>query len=377
MRILGIETSCDDTAASLIETDGKYMTILAERTASQIEVHKMYGGVVPEVAGRKHAEQIIPVIDVVIKNHGKPDIIAVTAGPGLMTGLLVGTEIAKSLSYLWDIPVVPVNHIDGHIHTSMLPEQVPEGTFDLRQIVFPALALTVSGGHTELVLMKSHTEFEKIGGTRDDAAGECFDKVGKLIGIDYPGGPKISALAEQGRRDAITFPRPMIDSDNADMSFSGLKTAALYWLRDNDLADNTHRHCEERGTSDAAISDNEKDRHTSATATVRDDETSITKEDFCASLEAAIGDLLVSKTVKSVKQFEPKTVLLVGGVSANTYLRESLRQALPNTNLLIAPRKYGMDNATMIALAGYFIYQNEGATPWQEIQADPQWRIWS
>lgn len=362
MRILGIETSCDDTAASLIETDGVTMTILAERTASQIEVHKMYGGVVPEVAGRKHAEQIIPVIDEVIKDHGKPDIIAVTAGPGLMTGLLVGTEIAKTLSYLWDIPVVPVNHIDGHIHTSMLPEQVPEGTFDLRQIEFPALALTVSGGHTELVLMKSHTEFEKIGGTRDDAAGECFDKVGKLIGIDYPGGPKISALAEEGDRSAIPFPRPMIDSDDFDMSFSGLKTAALYWLRDHSLAATKTVH------NFAALP--------SGFHGTRNDQ-EITTADFCASLETAIGDLLVSKTIKAAKKFKPKTVLLVGGVSANTFLRESLRSTLSDTTLQIAPRKYGMDNATMIALAGFFRYAEDGATPWQEVQANPQWRVWS
>ena len=223
MFILGTESSCDDTSVALLDTNDSGFTVMAEKTASQIEVHKKYGGVVPEIAGRQHAENILPVIEEVM-NHAKasgfsnekPDAIAVTAGPGLITGLLIGVEAAKGLSYLWDVPLVRVNHISGHVHSVELPyptditPSFPPPT-RVRKIDFPALALIVSGGHTELLKMTDHNKYELLGRTRDDAAGECFDKVAKLLGFEYPGGPVISKFAKEGNPHAIAFPRPMAD----------------------------------------------------------------------------------------------------------------------------------------------------------------------
>ncbi|MEK7084894.1 MAG: tRNA (adenosine(37)-N6)-threonylcarbamoyltransferase complex transferase subunit TsaD, partial [Patescibacteria group bacterium] len=241
MIILGIESSCDETSVALVEASDDGFVVLAEKTQSQIDVHKKYGGVVPEIAGRQHAENVMPIVESVIGDwrleigdaKTVPDVIAVTAGPGLVTGLVVGVEAAKALSYLWDVPLVAVNHIEGHIHSVQI--QNPKSKIQ-NPIQFPAVCLIVSGGHTELLLMRDHGVYELIGKTRDDAAGECFDKVGKLIGIDYPAGPTISKLAETGSPVAIPFPRPMLDSDNFEFSFAGLKTATLYWLRDHALS---------------------------------------------------------------------------------------------------------------------------------------------
>lgn len=334
MRILGIESSCDDTSVALLEGSSEGLLVVAEKTASQIDIHKKYGGVVPEIAGRKHAEKILPVVEAVLEGQEKPDTIAVTSGPGLMTGLLVGTEVAKTLSYVWDVPLVRTNHIEGHIYSVLLDA-------DVREIVFPALCLIVSGGHTELILMKDHGVYELVGKTRDDAAGECFDKVAKLLGLDYPGGPKISKFAEAGNTTAIAFPRPMLDSGDFDMSFSGLKTAALYHIRDNDVTSDEER------------------------------------ADFCASFEQAIVDVLVKKTAAAVKKFDPKTIILSGGVSANTKLRKTLKETLSEIPVLVPPRKYCMDNATMIAAAGYFRAIKKDYTAWQDLEADPQWRVYN
>ncbi len=340
MKILGIESSCDDTSVALVEANGDTFTVLAEKTASQIEVHKQYGGVVPEVAGRQHAEAIFPVIDEVMRGQERPDAIAVTAGPGLITGLAIGVEAARSLSYLWDIPLIRTNHMDGHVHSVQIkPESTP--------LQFPALALLVSGGHTELLLMHDHGRYEKLGATRDDAAGECFDKVAKLLGLEYPGGPKISALAKNGNTHAIPLPRPMMREDNFDFSFAGLKTAALYWLRDNEL---------------------------SVTPP------GPTMEDFCASLEQAITDVIVSKTCRAAEEYKPKTIMLGGGVSANEKIRESLRVALtevlPEATFLVPDRRYSMDNGAMIAVAGYYQAQKNKFTPWRELVADPAWEAY-
>ncbi|MBU2542297.1 tRNA (adenosine(37)-N6)-threonylcarbamoyltransferase complex transferase subunit TsaD [Patescibacteria group bacterium] len=222
MIILGIESSCDDTSVALIDITDKRIEILAEKTASQIEVHKKYGGVVPEIAGRLHAEKILPVIESVFaeatpdKEVIKPDVIAVTSGPGLITGLLVGVEASKTLSYLWNVPIVSVNHIEGHIHSVQIQNHKSK---IVNKFNYPVLSLVASGGHSEIILSTEEGKYEKIGGTCDDAAGECFDKVAKLLGFDYPGGPKISQFAETGNPEAIKFPRPMIDSDNFDFSF--------------------------------------------------------------------------------------------------------------------------------------------------------------
>jgi len=373
MIILGIESSCDDTSVALIETNsstlsyspsdnGENFVVLAEKTASQIEVHKKYGGVVPEIAGRMHAENIMPLIECVLEeaeiatvvptksgllrndSHFKPDVIAVTSGPGLITGLLVGVEAAKTLSYLWDVPLVSVNHIDGHVHSVEIRNPKLETR---NQLVFPALCLIVSGGHTELLLMENHDKYKLLGKTRDDAVGETFDKVAKLIGFDYPGGAKISQTAEGGNTKAINFPRPMLDK-GYEFSFAGLKTSALYWLRDNAkqkpigyelLAMNLH--------------------------------------DFCASFEQAIIDVLTTKTLRAVKEFKPKTVIIGGGVSANKKLRNELdRQLKTIGSELLAPNlRYSMDNAAMIAVAGYYKAKKKNYTNWKKIEANPNWRL--
>lgn len=355
MKILGIESSCDDTSVALVEAQGDQFVVLAEKTASQIEIHKQYGGVVPEVAGRQHAEAIFPVIEEVMRGQERPDAIAVTAGPGLITGLAIGVEAARALSYLWDVPLIRTNHMDGHVHSVQIkPEATP--------IEFPALALLVSGGHTELLLMRDHGVYEKLGATRDDAAGECFDKVAKLLGLEYPGGPKISALAKQGNPHAIPLPRPMMREDNFDFSFAGLKTAALYWLRDNELS----------------IAPTGLNLPAGIFGVVPAEPT---LEDFCASLEQAITDVIVHKTCRAAAKFQPKTIMLGGGVSANEKIRESLRialaQTLPEATFLVPDRRYSMDNGAMIAVAGYYQAQKNKFTPWRELVADPAWEAYS
>lgn len=334
MKILGIESSCDDTSVALIEASPAGFVVLSEKTASQIDIHKKYGGVIPEVAARAHAEFILPLVEEVLAGQ-KPDVIAVTGGPGLMTALLVGVEAARVLSYLWDIPLVRVNHIEGHMLSVLINKQI--------DFEFPALALVVSGGHTEIIVLKNFGEYEKIGKTVDDASGECFDKVAKLLDLEYPGGPKISKLALEGNTQAIQFPRPMIHENNFNFSFSGLKTAALYWLRDNTLDETT------------------------------------TLNDFCASLEQAITDVLVTKTMKAAKKYNPKTILIGGGVSANKKLRETLQTEIqaqfPETQFLVPEFKYAMDNAAMIAVAGYFKAKKKEFTSWEELKADPQWEL--
>ncbi len=349
MKILAIESSCDDTSVALLKIDQGIFEIISEKTASQIDIHQKYGGVVPEVAGRAHAENIMPVIEEVMKNQEKPDIIAATTGPGLITGLLVGTEAAKALSYLWDIPFISINHIEGHIHSVLLDNQ---------KIEFPAIALIVSGGHTELILMKNHGQYELIGKTTDDAAGEAFDKVAKLLGLDYPGGPKISKHAENGNANAIPFPRPMLDKKNFDFSFSGLKTSALYWLRDNKLATLRTNPLGKISTWFGQSNQNQ-----------------ITIDDFCASFEQAIVDVLVKKTFRAAKKYQPKTIIVAGGVSANKKLRKTLKSALDIPVLYPEP-KYCMDNAAMIGAAAYFKASKKEFNDWKAVKANPNWKVY-
>jgi N6-L-threonylcarbamoyladenine synthase len=357
MKILGIESSCDDTSVALVECSEHGFNVLAEKTASQIDIHKKYGGVVPEIAGREHAAAIMPVIEAVMQGQDKPDAIAVTAGPGLITGLVIGVEAAKNLAYLWNIPLIRTNHMDGHVHSV---ELISGQSLQKNEIQFPALCLLVSGGHTELLLSTEHGAYEKLGKTRDDAAGECFDKVAKLLGLEYPGGPKISLLAKTGQKTAIPFPRPMLKENNFDFSFAGLKTAALYWLRDNSLAP------ESPSFFQKIITFLRKSRN-------------ITLPDFCASFEQAIVDVLVEKTCRAAKKYKPKTIVLGGGVSANERVRESLRTELqkiaPDSILLVPEKKYAMDNGAMIAVAGFYQMKNRSIT-WQKIQADPNWEAY-
>jgi N6-L-threonylcarbamoyladenine synthase len=231
MKILAIESSCDDTSVVLVECSNKGFFVIAEKTASQINLHKKYGGVIPEIAGRLHAEKIIPLVEEILK-EGNPDVITVASGPGLITGLIVGVETARNLSYLLQKPLVSVNHLEGHIHSVEVNSKFKN---QKSKIAYPALFLIVSGGHTELILMKKPGTYKLIGATQDDAAGECFDKVAKMLKLAYPGGPKISILAQKGNSKAIDFPRPMLNQDNFNFSFSGLKTAALYHLQKNPI----------------------------------------------------------------------------------------------------------------------------------------------
>ncbi|WP_445493132.1 tRNA (adenosine(37)-N6)-threonylcarbamoyltransferase complex transferase subunit TsaD [Niallia sp. 03133] len=312
--ILGIETSCDETAVSVVKNGSE---ILSNIVASQIESHKRFGGVVPEIASRHHVEQITLVIEEAIAraNVGYEDLdaIAVTEGPGLVGALLIGVNAAKAISFAHDIPIVGVHHIAGHIYANQLVDKLE----------FPLLSLVVSGGHTELVYMKEHGHFEVIGETRDDAAGEAYDKVARTLNLPYPGGPHIDLLAQNGN-PTIKLPRAWIEG-TYDFSFSGLKSAVI----------NTVHNAEQRGET-------------------------IKPEDLAASFQASVVDVLVSKTVQAAKEFEVKQVLLAGGVAANKGLRNTLEQAfqtLPEIKLSIPPLSLCTDNAAMIAAAGTVFYQ--------------------
>jgi len=287
MKILGIETSCDETSASIVK-DGR--DIISLITLSQIDVHKQYGGVFPEMAAREHLKNIIPVTHQCFEKAkikpGNIDFIAVTIGPGLPPSLLIGVQIAKSLAYVWNKPIYGMSHIKAHIYANWL-----ERNFEDKK-VFPALCLVVSGGHTLLVLMKSHREFKALGETRDDAAGEAFDKVARLLGLGYPGGPIISKLAEKGNRKAFDLPRPMIDTEDFDFSFSGLKTAVLRIVKEKECCSKS-----EKKSLDSKF-----------------------VKDMAASFEQAVVDTLVIKSLKAAQKFKPKSLMLSGGVAANGIL---------------------------------------------------------
>ncbi|MBI4128174.1 MAG: tRNA (adenosine(37)-N6)-threonylcarbamoyltransferase complex transferase subunit TsaD [Parcubacteria group bacterium] len=354
ITLLAIETSCDETAAAVVggpREGGAYPRVLANIVSSQIPLHERYGGVVPEVAARAHVERIIPVIRLALtrafRNSGsqspqatgmsgkkilpyldKIDAIAATYGPGLMTSLMVGLTTAKTLVTLLRLPFVVVNHLEGHVAANFVglsTRRSPQATPRSGTIQFPALALIVSGGHTELVRMRALGEYELIGQTRDDAAGEAFDKIGKLLGLDYPAGPKIAALAENGDPKAFTFPRPMMDSPDFDFSFSGLKTALRYFLAKEQAIDKGRR------------------------------------ADIAASVQAAIVEVLIEKTVRAAESHRVQSVLLAGGVAANRLLRtklgDALAKRLPGALYHIPSLDLCTDNAAMIGIAGYFAYR--------------------
>ncbi len=331
MKILSIETSCDETAAAVVE-DGIH--ILSDITSSSIRDHRKYGGIVPEIAARRQVEYIIPVITKATVNfHPKHlDAIAVTVGPGLVGSLLVGVETAKTLALVWEKPLVPVHHVIGHIYSPWLTNnsQKPE---------FPALVLTVSGGHTELILMKDHGVFEQLGSTRDDAAGEAFDKVARLLGLPYPGGPEIERIASQGDPQAYNLPRPMLNQANYDFSFSGLKTAVIGLFPHSNTAN-----------------------HRKALKAVSPKQAA----DIAASFQKAVVDSLTGKVLQAMRDLRVRSVLLTGGVSANKALREQLRLEVgkfPGVNFLCPPINLAMDNATYIATAAYFNYTRWAINP--------------
>ncbi|MBU4216604.1 tRNA (adenosine(37)-N6)-threonylcarbamoyltransferase complex transferase subunit TsaD [Candidatus Parcubacteria bacterium] len=340
MIILGIETSCDETAASIIKGEENKIEVLSNIISSQIDIHRQYGGVVPEVAAREHVLNIMPVIDEALKianlKHGAIDAIAVTVGPGLVTSLQTGVETAKVLSYAWNIPVIGINHIEGHIAANFI------GEFSVLNFEFPMIVLTVSGGHTMLILSKQLGQFETVGETVDDAAGEAFDKAAKLMDIGYPGGPIISTEADKfneinNTQPAIKLPRPMLTSKNFNFSFSGLKTALRYAL-------------EKDSTWQNRISE------------------------YCFHFQQAIIDVLIHKTIKAAEKYNAKTVMLAGGVSANKELRLQLETAvkerLIGTKFNLPDLKYTTDNAAMIAAAGYFKAQQQEFTKWSDLKVD-------
>lgn len=354
--ILGIETSCDETAASVIKTTvpGGSFEVLSNVISSQIEIHQKYGGVIPEIAAREHVLNILPVIDEALQKAGIKakdlEAIGVTAGPGLITSLTSGIETAKSLAFVWGVPIIPINHIAGHIYANFIDPK--------NKIKFPAVILTVSGGHTILLSMDKNQKIKIIGETRDDAAGEAYDKAAKMLGIGYPGGPIISKLAEEyskkqkiaktnrsksniskSRYSIIKLPRPMIDSNNFDFSFSGLKTALLYELQ-------------------------------------KDKDWKKRIPEYCFEFQQAIIETLAKKTIKAAKKFQAKTIMLAGGVSANKQLRAQLALIINNAfnkkvAFLVPNLVYTTDNAAMIAAATFFKLKKSKPGSLYKIKADP------
>jgi len=370
MKILSIETSCDETAVSLVEvTETKNSTearVLGNKLLSQVKLHEQYGGVYPNLAKREHAKNLGPLIFEVLKEAGEfrqamnplspvdiitlqkylerepelfkeliqlvtaaeapqIDAIAVTRGPGLEPALWVGINAARALSHLWKVPVIPVNHMEGHIFSSIL-EKSEGSIFKIPTISLPGVALLISGGHTELVLLKEPGDYELIGSTRDDAVGEAFDKVARMLGLPYPGGPQISKYAESARaagvEPRVELPRPMLTSKDFDFSFSGLKTAVRYYL----------------------------EKLPKITEEVR--------TDVALAFENVVGEVLLKKTIRAIEKHGAQTFIMGGGVSANRYLRtlfkEKLSEEFPDLALYIPDISLTTDNAVMIAIAGYY-----------------------
>ncbi|PJE77016.1 tRNA (adenosine(37)-N6)-threonylcarbamoyltransferase complex transferase subunit TsaD [Candidatus Uhrbacteria bacterium CG10_big_fil_rev_8_21_14_0_10_48_16] len=334
MRILAIETSCDETAVAIVSMMDGVFTIEKSILSSQAKIHALYGGVVPEVAAREHAAWIFPLMkDVGVSPEGEGiDAIAVTAGPGLVPALRIGVELGKTLAWAWNKPLVAVNHLEGHIYSVWLNTEKPPS--------FPALSLLVSGGHTEFILMKDHGDYTLLGMTRDDAVGEAFDKVAKMLGLPYPGGPQISREALEGDATAISFPRPMLDSQDLDLSFSGLKTAVRVYLSEHD---------------------------------------DISVADVSASFLQAVVDTLVAKTMRAITQTKPVSVILSGGVSANRVLRETLQSSISQLDAEVtfhAPDlSLSGDNAVMIAVAGLMKASRGEYVDPLTLVADPNMRL--
>ena len=369
MKLLAIETSCDETALTILAVNESgsdpEFSVLSHLVHSQADLHAEYGGVFPNLAKREHAKNILPILrhvlteaqvldgepiqtfDVELIAHiqstyldrqpelfanlipylqsiPKPDLdaIAVTTGPGLAPSLWVGVNVAKTLAAIWNLPLIPVNHMEGHVVSVFASGE----QFTITPPQWPALALLISGGHTELVLMHDWREYTKIGKTQDDAVGEAFDKTARLLGLEYPGGPKISKLAREGQENtAIQFPRPMIHSQDYNFSFSGLKTAVRYTV------DNL-------GTLDHQ-----------------------TKADICKEFEEAVTEVLLKKTKRAIEEYGVKTLIISGGVSASTHIRDQFREMLnehfPDTKLLLPEMHLTGDNSLMIGIAGYYLWK--------------------
>jgi len=316
MLLLAIESSCDETAAAVLENGTKLLSSVVD---SQVQVHSPYGGVVPELASRRHIESVYPVVDEALKlaavKLNQIDAIAVTQGPGLVGSLLVGMSFAKALAYVQNIPCLGVDHMAGHLLSVFLGKNQPG---------FPYVALAVSGGHSSIYLVKTHLSYQLLGQTRDDAAGEAFDKVAKLLGLGYPGGPIIARTAQSGDPEAVNFPRAWLEPDSLDFSFSGVKTA---------VANYVHQ--------------------------VKQKKDALQISDICASFQEAVADVLVDKTLMAAGMTGVSQIVLAGGVAANQRLRELMcsRGRQKNFSVYLPPREFCTDNAAMIAVAGYHLLQ--------------------
>lgn len=415
MNILSIETSCDETAASILRMQDGHPVLLGNVVSSQADAHAKFGGVVPQLAARMHIENIIPVLEATLREAGMTrddiDLIAVTEGPGLIPALLIGVTAAKTLSLLWKKPLIGIHHIEGHIYANFINDKMsaisnfqfsiskqtqnsemhksntkknPQSAIRDSQLNnFPLIALVVSGGHTQLLLMRDHFQYELLGETEDDAVGEAFDKVARMLGLPYPGGPAVSRKADTFRErnskfqisndkinttfdilhSTFSFPRPMIRSDNYNFSFSGLKTSVLYFLKKN----------EERLNEDSFI------------------------DEVCHEFQEAVVDVLVEKSKRAIEEFQPKTFVIAGGVSANVRLRDRLRTMIDAVNsgstaaeetaveplfepisvrFAMPEFSYSLDNAAMIGAAAAFRFERmNGAqrksldTNWQTLEA--------
>ncbi|HPA25837.1 MAG TPA: tRNA (adenosine(37)-N6)-threonylcarbamoyltransferase complex transferase subunit TsaD [bacterium] len=363
MRILAIETSCDETAAAVLETKNSSFKLVSNVISSQVKIHAKFGGIIPEVAARKQMEMIIPVLEQALKpaisNFQFPiskqitksiDYLAVTQGPGLITSLTVGVETAKTLAYALNKPLIFVNHLAGHIYSSLLKNSLLENqSINLETIKFPALALIVSGGHTMLVLMKKHHNYKIIGETLDDAVGEAYDKVAKILNLGYPGGPIIDKMSLLGDQTKFSLPRPMLNSADLNFSFSGLKTAVMYLVKDLKTKKQLNKNI---------------------------------INDLCACFQTACVDVLTHKTLSAIKKFKPQTFLLGGGVAANKSLRENLTIKIseldPKIKILIPEIKFTGDNAAMIALAAYYKITNTSAgkkNNYLKVRANPNLKL--
>lgn len=349
--ILGIESSCDETAAAIV-IDGRI--VASNVVASQVDLHAQYGGIYPEVASRAHIEAISPVVAQALADAGttfeKVNAIAVTRGPGLVGSLLVGVNYAKGLALATDKPLLGINHLEGHVYALWL-------TDSHKPILFPVVVLIVSGGHTELLLMRGHGQYERLGGTLDDAAGEAFDKVGRMLGLPFPGGPNIERAALNGSATAFNFPRAKRDS-SYDFSFSGLKTAVM---REATVPPPAHL----RGKSRREVGADKQ-------AVLR---SNVSINDLAASFQRAVVDVLVEKTAHAAKEHGATEILLTGGVSANQLLRQAMRQGagLP---VRYPPLNLCTDNAAMIAAAGYYRVQ-AGLRSDSAMDVRPMWALTS
>lgn len=354
MRILAIETSCDETAIAVLRASGGFKNprfrILSNIVASQIKIHAKWGGVVPNLAKREHIKNLPVVLKKALaKSKIKIkdiDLIAVTIGPGLEPALWTGINFAKELAETWNKKIIGINHMEAHLFSAFLKDK----SFVLRasDFEFPTIALLVSGGHTELVLIKDWLKYKIIGQTRDDAAGEAFDKVAKMLGLPYPGGPQVAKLANSRQSSVVSsqikLPRPMINSKNYDFSFSGLKTAVLYLIKD--------------------LEKNYGLRVTNYEL----------RAAICHEFQQAVVDVLVSKTIAAAKEYKVKTIILGGGVAANKELRkqlgEKIKEKLPVTSYLLPVTKFTTDNAAMIATAAYFHAIRKNFTEPKNLKAD-------